>query len=276
MGRAHDARPCRRTRWCATSAAAQSIWSARTARWSRRARASRSPSPSRACSASRARWPKRSSAHPRCASRARTWRTRRTGGGCSWTRLPPRTRSAGCARAASAGLVPFSNKLAAEEWRSLRLAIKQESVAANIARCLAAFDEPPTALVLAGGGALDDELTAHGRRGARAAFRSWSAGRTSTACTGRGLRWRVDCLLCTRASRQSGDRFGDVAAPQIRIDPVHGGITLVGTGDHVVGVQVGDDAQAVGDRVGVARLMKSLDVARPPPTLGVAGPACLR
>ena len=58
----------------------------------------------------------------------------------------------------SAGLVPFSNKLAAEEWRSLRLAIKQETVAANIARCLRAFDRPPTALVLAGGGALDDEL----------------------------------------------------------------------------------------------------------------------
>lgn len=58
----------------------------------------------------------------------------------------------------SAGLVPFSHRLAAEEWRSLRLAIKQETVAANIARCLATFDEPPSALVLAGGGALDDEL----------------------------------------------------------------------------------------------------------------------
>jgi hypothetical protein len=58
----------------------------------------------------------------------------------------------------SAGLVPFSTRLAAEEWRSLRLAIKQETVAANIARCMKAFDEPPTALVLAGGGALDDEL----------------------------------------------------------------------------------------------------------------------
>lgn len=58
----------------------------------------------------------------------------------------------------TAGLVPFSTKLAAEEWRSLRLAIKQETVAANIARCLAVFDKPPTALVLAGGGALDDEL----------------------------------------------------------------------------------------------------------------------
>ena len=57
-----------------------------------------------------------------------------------------------------AGLVPFSNKLAAEEWRSLRLAIKQETVAANITRCLRAFDDLPPALVLAGGGALDDEL----------------------------------------------------------------------------------------------------------------------
>ena len=58
----------------------------------------------------------------------------------------------------SAGLVPFSNRLAAEEWRSLRLAIKQETVAANIARCMRAFPTPPTALLLAGGGALDDEL----------------------------------------------------------------------------------------------------------------------
>jgi hypothetical protein len=58
----------------------------------------------------------------------------------------------------NAGLVPFSSRLAAEEWRSLRLAIKQETVAANIARCMKTFEEPPTALVLAGGGALDDEL----------------------------------------------------------------------------------------------------------------------
>lgn len=58
-----------------------------------------------------------------------------------------------------AGLVPFSARLAAEEWRSLRLAIKRETVAANVARCLRAFDRSPTALVLAGGGALDDELS---------------------------------------------------------------------------------------------------------------------
>ncbi|MCG7581511.1 diol dehydratase reactivase ATPase-like domain-containing protein [Mycolicibacterium sp. OfavD-34-C] len=57
-----------------------------------------------------------------------------------------------------AGLVPFSSRLAAEEWRSLRLAIKQETVAANIARALRGFDSPPSVLVLAGGGALDDEL----------------------------------------------------------------------------------------------------------------------
>ena len=57
-----------------------------------------------------------------------------------------------------AGLVPFSNRLAAEEWRSLRLAIKQETIAANIARCMRAFPKAPAALLLAGGGALDDEL----------------------------------------------------------------------------------------------------------------------
>ncbi len=58
----------------------------------------------------------------------------------------------------SAGLVPFSRTLAAEEWRSLRLAVKQATVAANIVRCLRSFDRMPAVLVLAGGGALDDEL----------------------------------------------------------------------------------------------------------------------
>lgn len=70
---------------------------------------------------------------------------------------PPEAIGRLCTRG-SAGLVPFSNRLAAEEWRSLRLAVKQQTVAANIARCLKAFDRPPIALVLAGGGALDDEL----------------------------------------------------------------------------------------------------------------------
>lgn len=70
---------------------------------------------------------------------------------------PPEAIGRLCTRG-SAGLVPFSNRLAAEEWRSLRLAVKQQTVAANIARCLKAFDQPPVALVLAGGGALDDEL----------------------------------------------------------------------------------------------------------------------
>ena len=70
---------------------------------------------------------------------------------------PPEAIGRLCTRG-SAGLVPFSNRLAAEEWRSLRLAVKQQTVAANIARCLKAFETPPVALVLAGGGALDDEL----------------------------------------------------------------------------------------------------------------------
>ncbi|BBY27482.1 diol dehydratase reactivase ATPase-like domain-containing protein [Mycolicibacterium sediminis] len=58
----------------------------------------------------------------------------------------------------TAGLVPFVHSLAPEEWRSLRLAIKQQTVAANIARCLRSFGNQPAALLLAGGGALDDEL----------------------------------------------------------------------------------------------------------------------
>lgn len=58
----------------------------------------------------------------------------------------------------SAGLVPFSRTLAAEEWRSLRLAVKEATVASNIVRCLKVFERMPAVLVLAGGGALDDEL----------------------------------------------------------------------------------------------------------------------
>ena len=55
-------------------------------------------------------------------------------------------------------LLPFSDRLAPEEWRSLRLAIKQATVATNVARCLAALPGLPSVVVMAGGGALDDEL----------------------------------------------------------------------------------------------------------------------
>lgn len=55
-------------------------------------------------------------------------------------------------------LLHFSDRLAPEEWRSLRLAIKQASVAANVTRCLEALPGRPSAVVIAGGGALDDEL----------------------------------------------------------------------------------------------------------------------
>ena len=54
--------------------------------------------------------------------------------------------------------VPFSDRLSPEEWRSLRLAIKQATVATNVARCLAALPGSPSVVVMAGGGALDDEL----------------------------------------------------------------------------------------------------------------------
>jgi hypothetical protein len=70
---------------------------------------------------------------------------------------PPDAIGRLCTRG-SAGLVPFAHAFAAEEWRSLRLAIKQQTVAANIARCFRSFPETPAALLLAGGGALDDEL----------------------------------------------------------------------------------------------------------------------
>ena len=57
----------------------------------------------------------------------------------------------------SHGLVAFADRLAPEEWRSLRLSIKQATVAASIRR---AVNELPSsgAVVLAGGAALDDEL----------------------------------------------------------------------------------------------------------------------
>ena len=58
----------------------------------------------------------------------------------------------------AAELLPFNDSLAAEEWRSLRLALKRETVAANVERCLKALTGLPAVLVLAGGGALDDEL----------------------------------------------------------------------------------------------------------------------
>ena len=58
-------------------------------------------------------------------------------------------------------LVPFSDRLAPEEWRGLRLALKRATVGACVTRALAALPQPLRAshtVVLAGGGALDDEL----------------------------------------------------------------------------------------------------------------------
>ena len=57
---------------------------------------------------------------------------------------------------------PFSDRLAPEEWRSLRLAIKQQVIGANVGRCLKwlmGVDEQgrPSTLLLCGGAALDAE-----------------------------------------------------------------------------------------------------------------------
>jgi hypothetical protein len=57
------------------------------------------------------------------------------------------------------GLLPFADALAPEEWRSLRLAVKELVVGANVARCLDELPERPSAVLLCGGAALDDELT---------------------------------------------------------------------------------------------------------------------
>lgn len=52
---------------------------------------------------------------------------------------------------------PFSDRLAPEEWRSLRLAIKQHVIGVNVGRCLKWLKGRPSTLLLCGGAALDAE-----------------------------------------------------------------------------------------------------------------------
>jgi hypothetical protein len=57
---------------------------------------------------------------------------------------------------------PFSERLAPEEWRSLRLAIKRQAIGANVVRCLkwlwgVEAGAGPSTLLLCGGAALDAE-----------------------------------------------------------------------------------------------------------------------
>jgi hypothetical protein len=52
---------------------------------------------------------------------------------------------------------PFSDRLAPEEWRSLRLAIKQHVIGVNVGRCLKWIEGRPSTLLLCGGAALDTE-----------------------------------------------------------------------------------------------------------------------
>jgi diol dehydratase reactivase alpha subunit len=55
-------------------------------------------------------------------------------------------------------LLPFHDKLSPEEWRILRLTLKEEVLGANVRRALRALGSAPAELVLCGGCALDDEL----------------------------------------------------------------------------------------------------------------------
>ncbi|MBS1677505.1 MAG: diol dehydratase reactivase [Actinobacteria bacterium] len=57
-------------------------------------------------------------------------------------------------------LRPFSTRLGAEEWRTIRLGMKRRLLAANVARCLRELPAAPPALLLAGGVAEDAEVAA--------------------------------------------------------------------------------------------------------------------
>lgn len=56
------------------------------------------------------------------------------------------------------GVLPFHDRLSPEEWRILRLTLKEEVLGANVRRALRALGPAPAELVLCGGCALDDEL----------------------------------------------------------------------------------------------------------------------
>jgi hypothetical protein len=56
------------------------------------------------------------------------------------------------------GILPFHGRLSPEEWRILRLTLKEEVLGANVRRALRVLGTPPAELVLCGGCALDDEL----------------------------------------------------------------------------------------------------------------------
>ena len=124
--------------------------------------------------------------------------------------------------------------------------------------------EPPTALVLAGGGALDDELlrtvgealrARPGRGRARQHRRSARPAVRGGARPGRYVRAALGSPAIASATVSAPRRCGSIS--------VHGRIALERAGDHDVRSEVGEYGQAVGHRVGVAA-GGTLDVARPP------------
>ena len=58
------------------------------------------------------------------------------------------------------GLLPFSGRLSASEWRLLRRSVKREVLGVNLARCLEPLAGEVRSVVVVGGPAGDDELIA--------------------------------------------------------------------------------------------------------------------
>ena len=104
--------------------------------------------------------------------------------------------------------VPFSDRLAPEEWRPLRLAIKQQVIGANVGRCLkwltgAGGRGIPSTLLLCGGAALDVESVRIVSESLRAM--GTTVGRANVAGS-YGPRYGVamGLLLAFRASNKGG------------------------------------------------------------------------
>lgn len=70
--------------------------------------------------------------------------------------MPPATLARLCYMRGDTPM-PFADRLAPEEWGSLRLAIKRHVIGASVSRCLRWLPERPRALLVCGGAALDTE-----------------------------------------------------------------------------------------------------------------------
>lgn len=63
-----------------------------------------------------------------------------------------------CVRGPVGRLMAFSDRMAPEEWRAARLALKDAVLGASVQRCFASLSERPTSLLVCGGAAMDREI----------------------------------------------------------------------------------------------------------------------